>query len=134
MAINSKLKCLILTAMFLSGLSALQAQTAGYYLDPDSEEPRFIQRLAWSGGMYSLHCEVIIEKEEDGKYAGYVSKFTADNYFDISLPPGNYRFRVIPYDILDKPGMGTKWETFKVFNAVKPELYHPKESILFLLK
>jgi hypothetical protein len=114
--------------MFFCGLFPVQAQTAGFFLDPDSEEPRFIQRLAWSGGMYSLHCEVIIEKEKDGIYAGHHSAFTTGNYLDISLQPGNYRFRVIPYDILGKPVEGTGWEYFKVFSALMPELYQTGEK------
>jgi hypothetical protein len=114
--------------MFFCGLFPVQAQTAGYFLDPDSEEPRFIQRLAWSGGMYSLHCEVIVEKEKDGIYAGHHSAFTTGNYLDISLQPGNYRFRVIPYDILGKPVEGTGWEYFKVFSALMPELYQSGEK------
>jgi len=129
MAINSKLKFLILATLFFSGLSVLQAQSAGYFLDPDSEEPRFIQRLAWSGGMYTLHCEVIIEKEEDGEYIDYLSEFTTDNYLELSMPPGDYRFCVIPYDILGKQGTGTQWESFTVFKAVKPELYQRKDEI-----
>jgi len=128
MAISNRLKCLILTTLFLSGLSVLPAQTAGYYLDPDSEEPRFIQRLTWSGGMYSLHCEVIIQKEEGGEYVNHLSKSTTGNYLDLSLSPGNYRFRVIPYDILGRPSTGTQWAMFTVFNAVRPELYQPEEK------
>jgi len=127
MAINRRVKCLILTVLFLSGLSVLHAQTAGYFLDPDNG---FIQRLTWSGGTYSLHCEVIIEKEEEiGEYTEYIRKFTTGNYLDISLPPGNYRFRVIPYDILGKPSKETQWAPFMVFNAVKPELYQPGEDL-----
>jgi len=131
MAINVKFKRIILTVLFFSGLSVLHAQTAGYYLDPNSETPRFIQRLAWSGGTNSLHCEVIIEKEESGTFVNYNNKFTTDNFFEISLPPGNYRFRVIPYDILGKPSEGTEWAPFTVFNAVKPELYQPDELDYF---
>jgi len=129
MAINSQLKYLILTALFFLGLFSAQAQTAGYYLDPNSEEPRFIQRLAWSGGMYSLHYEIIIEKEEYGEYVNYMNKSVTDNYFDISLSPGNYRFRVIPFDVLNKPSKGTDWAPFKVFNAVRPELYQPGNEL-----
>jgi len=131
MAINSRYKYLILTALFLFGLYALQAQNAGYFLDPNSEEPRFIQRLTWIGGIYSLHCEIIIEREEDGEYIDYFSQLTTGNYLDISMPPGNYRFRVIPYDILGRPSIGTEWELFKVFNAVKPELYKPGEDYYY---
>ena len=129
MAINSKLKCLTLTVLFLSGLSALQAQTANYFLDPDSETPRFIQRLTWSGGTYALHCQVIIQKEEGGEYIGYMDNITTGLYLELSLPPGNYRFRVIPYDILGKPTEGTQWVEFKVYNALKPEIYQPEEEL-----
>jgi len=131
MAINVSFRRIILTALFLSGLSVLQAQTAGYYLDPNSVTPRFIQRLAWSGGEYSLHFEVIIEKEVNESYINYINKFTTDNFFEISMPPGNYRFRVIPYDILDKPSTGTQWVSFTVYNAIKPELYEPEELDYF---
>jgi len=129
MAINNKLKRLMLTALFLCGLSAVQAQTANYFLDPDSETPRFIQRLTWSGGTYALHCEIIIEKEEESEFVNFLSKTTNSNYLDISLPPGNYRFRVIPYDILGKPSEGSQWKDFKVYNAVKPEIYKPEEEL-----
>jgi hypothetical protein len=128
MAINSRLKILMLTALFLCGLFSVQAQSEDYFQAPGSEEPRFIQRLAWSGGMYSRHCEVIIEKEESGEYVKYMSKFTADNFIDILLPLGNYRFRVIPYDILDKPAAGTQWAQFKVPNAVKPDVSQTEEK------
>jgi len=56
-----------------------------------------------------------------------MTKFTADNYLEISMPPGKYRFCVIPYDILDKPATGTQWAAFKVYNAVRPELYKTEE-------
>jgi hypothetical protein len=129
MAINNKLKFLLLAALFLSGLSAVQAQSAHYFLDPDSEDPRFIQRLTWSGGTYALHCEIIIEKEESAGYVNYLNKITNSNFLDLSLPPGNYRFRVIPYDILGKPSEGSRWAEFKVFNAVKPEIFIPEEEL-----
>jgi len=131
MAINNRLKCLILTALFLSGLSVLNAQNTGYFLDPNSEEPRFIQRLTWRGGVYSLYCEVIIEKEEDGEYIDYLTQITTSNYLDLSMPPGDYRFRVIPYDVLGRPSTGTEWESFEVFIAIKPELYQPGEDYYY---
>jgi len=128
MAINNKFKFLMLTALFLLELSAVRAQTANYFLDPDSDPPRFIQRLTWSGGTYALHCEIIIEKEEGADYVNYLDKFTNGNFYDISLPPGNYRFRIIPYDILGKPSEGSRWAEFKVYNAVKPEIYKPDDE------
>lgn len=132
MAINMRLlKRLLLTSLFLFGLSVLQAQTAGYFLDTSSAEPRFVQRLTWSGGAYSLRYEVIVEKEKGGSFASHLTEITTDNFVYLSLSQGNYRFRVISYDILNKPSTETRWEPFEVFKAVKPVLYQPEKELKY---
>jgi hypothetical protein len=106
----------------------LQAQTAGYFLDTNSGEPRFIQRLAWSGGEYALRYEVLVEKLEGGKYISRIREFTAALFIDVSLPPGAYRFSVIPYDVLDRPGESSGWVTIEVLPALRPELYNVSQE------
>jgi hypothetical protein len=133
MAINIRLlKRLILVTLFLFGLSVLQAQTISYFLDPNSAEPRFVQRLEWSGGAYSLRYEVIIEKKDGEAFVRHLTEFTTDNFVYLSLPPGNYQFRIISYNILDKPGTETQWMPLNVFNAIKPVLYQPGEDMKYI--
>jgi hypothetical protein len=125
MAISSRLlRYLVLSLLFLFALAPpLRAQSAGYFIDPNSEEPRFIQRLAWSGGEYARRYEVVIEKQEGESYAAHSREFTAEPFIEVSLTAGTYRFRVIPYDILDRPGEGSRWMRLEVRPALRPELF-----------
>jgi archaellum component FlaF (FlaF/FlaG flagellin family) len=111
------LRKVLWAALFLLGLIPLPAQSGGYYL-----ETRFMQRLAWIGDDYALRYEVIIEKENEGVYGGLLRESTNASFIDVSLPPGNYRYRVIPYDFLDRPRTGSEWISFEVRAIVKPEL------------
>jgi len=124
MAINLRLlRYALFTALFLYGASSfLQAQAPGYSFSIENGEARFMQRLAWIGGEYALRYEVLIERQENGNYVEYRQESTTDLFIDISLPPGEYRFRVIPYDILDRPGEGTQWAQIEVLRALKPEI------------
>jgi hypothetical protein len=98
-------------------LPVLHAQTDGFFI-----ERRFFQRLAWSGDGYALRYEVIIEQEENGNFRNLHQIFTTEFQIDVSLSPGLYRYRVIPYDFLGNPGTGTEWIRFEVLPAVYPEL------------
>ncbi|MDR2729757.1 MAG: hypothetical protein LBB81_02530 [Treponema sp.] len=71
-------------------------------------------RITWTKDNYALRYEVLIEKEENNRYSPLLREFTEEPFIYISLPPGNYRLRVIPYDFRDIPGQGTRWNNFKV--------------------
>jgi len=74
-------------------------------------------RIAWTKDEYALRYEVIIEKEQNIGYSLVLREFTEEPYINFSLPPGNYRLRVIPYDFRNVPGEGTDWKTFKILAA-----------------
>ena len=129
MAINNRLfkrriKRSLLAIVILLLAPFVQAQNAGYFIvDTESGEHRFMQRLAWSGGEYALRYEVILEREVGGRYTAHLRDSTSSLFIEVSLPPGKYRFRVIPYDILDKPGEGSEWVNIEVHRAVQPEIF-----------
>jgi len=125
MATNSlSLRRFLLAAfLFLGPCAAIFPQNAGYFIDTETGEPRFFQRLAWRGGEYALRYEVVIERNVNGTYRGHAREFTSALYIDISLPPDRYRFRVIPYDVLDRPGVASEWKYIEVLPALKPVLF-----------
>ncbi|MCL2473005.1 MAG: hypothetical protein FWF26_04935, partial [Treponema sp.] len=98
---------IIITILFflLITVPQLRAQTG--------EESRHI-RLTWTGDEYALRYEVVLEKEENGEYSEILRRFTDTFFIDVSLPPGNYRCQVIPYDYLEKPADGSQWFDFEV--------------------
>ena len=122
MAINNK-KYLLLALILFVFTSFLQAQEAGYFIEEKDDEVKYIQRFVWKGGENALHYEVIFEREINGKYSRYLREITKTQFIEVSLPPGNYRFRVIPYDILGRPTEGSKWANVTVLPVPKPEEY-----------
>jgi hypothetical protein len=120
MAINFK-KFLLFAIILFGFICFLPAQTTGYFFEEDSDELKIIQRFVWSGGEYALQYEVVFEKEIDGEYIAHLSEFTFSQFIEVSLPPGTYRFRVIPYDILEKPAEPSDWININVLSILQQE-------------
>jgi hypothetical protein len=135
MAIKNMLFIFIIGVIgFLAAPLSLSAQSSGWYIDRRSDGTRFIQRLAWTGGEHALRYEVIIQRLE-GEYASdYYRAFTENHFIEVSLHPGNYRFQVITYDVLNRPGDTSEWKFFRVRQAMEPEIleiipvYSPKKK------
>ena len=90
--------------------------------------PRQIQRLSWEGDNYALRYEVVIEKLEENlndnteeEYHIVMQEFTFDSFFEASLPPGNYRFQIIPHDFRDMPSGEAVWRGFEVLPQIAAE-------------
>jgi len=88
--------------------------------NPDSEQ-HFSRRIVWTGGEHALRYAVEIDKLENGNYQNHSRGFTTSLYFDVSLPLGEFRFRIVPHDILDRPAEGTPWMHFEVRPAPRPD-------------
>jgi hypothetical protein len=111
---------------------------------PQEEKPdRIIQRFAWSGAN-ALRYEIIFEKETDGIYVPHLTEHTPLLHVEVSLSVGNYRFRVIPYDILDRPWEGSLWRYIEIlpvpqfvfldeFELPEPELDEVEFELVELL-
>jgi len=77
-------------------------------------------RLVWAGDDYAFYYEVLIDREEEGRYRNVFQEIVDVLFIEVSLPPGNYRFSIVPYDYLEKPGQGTQWINFKIEAAPEP--------------
>ena len=119
---------LFAASLFLGLCAAVFPQSAGYFIDTETGEPRFFQRLVWRGGEYALRYEVVIERDANGTYRSHAVEFTTALYIDVSLPPGKYRFRVIPYDFLNRPGEASEWKYIEVLPALKPVLFAARQE------
>jgi len=87
-----------------------EAQGAGHYVI----EQRYVQQIFWTGDEYTRKYEVVIERIESGTNSVVLREFTENATLQISLPPGNYRYRIIPYDYLDQIGEPSKWVTLEI--------------------
>jgi hypothetical protein len=95
-----------------------------FYIERTGEEERFIQRLAWEAADHVYRYEVRIEgQDSSGEYAEILREFRAENFIDLSLAPGLYRYRIQVYNLLNRPAGDSEWIYFRVFPALRPELY-----------
>jgi len=85
-------------------------QSGGHYVI----EQRYVQQLVWIGDEYTLKYEVVIEQNDGGGYKAYIHEFTEKPNFQVSLPLGKYRYRVIPYDYLEQPGEASDWVNIEI--------------------
>jgi hypothetical protein len=113
MASNRYALLILITALCFTAPASLWAQSSGYFM-----ELRFVQRLTWVGDEYATRYEVIIEKEEDGKYKRAYREFTTAFFIEVSLSPGKYRYQVIPYDFFNHPVPVTEWMNFEVQRGI----------------
>jgi hypothetical protein len=113
---SALLKLTFLTALFLTVFS-LPAQSASPQGGRRVIEQRYVQQLVWTGDEYTLKYEVAVELDEGEGYRVFMREFTESSGFQISLPPGNYRYRVIPYDFLEQPGEPSDWIILNVRSA-----------------
>jgi len=121
--VTNKFILFIIAIFFLFG-SSLWAQSpppggSGRYVI----EQRYVQNLVWIGDEYTLKYEVIIEQEDEGGgapggalggYRTYIREFTEKQSFQVSLPVGKYRYRIIPYDYLEQPGEASDWVNIEI--------------------
>jgi len=106
--LNLPLRFALLVVLSLFGRN-VWAQSGHYVI-----EQRYVQQIFWTEDEYVLKYEVTVEKSESGIYSVYSKEFTESTNIQISLPPGNYRYRVVPYDFLEQPGEPSEWKTLFV--------------------
>lgn len=121
-ALGALLFCAILL-VFLPGRAGAREQEAGFYVEETGERARFVQRFSWEPEEYASFYEVVIQRRESsGNWSTSFSGFTGDNFIEVSLPPGSYRYRVRAYDLMEKPAGNPEWAAFEVLPALRPVL------------
>jgi hypothetical protein len=105
----------------------LAAQQSSYYTVPGPNGIQFIQRLSWLEDENASLYELIIEQREkrDSRKEEYIQvrRFvTKESSVEFSLPPGNYRYRVLVYNLLRQGEYTSPWVDFEILAALQPEL------------
>ncbi|MDR1895094.1 MAG: hypothetical protein LBQ61_10490 [Spirochaetales bacterium] len=83
---------------------------------------RLAQTLIWPEDENASRYEVTIEKNEGGAWQEAMRRTSERAGLEVSLPPGNYRYRVMIYNLLHQPEYLTPWATFTVIPARQPEI------------
>jgi len=74
----------------------------------------FTRRLVWSTDEHVWRYAVEVDKAANGIFGSLLRDYTSTSNLLINITAGEYRFRIIPHDILDRPGEETQWMYFDV--------------------
>ncbi|MDR3019937.1 MAG: hypothetical protein LBU66_03425 [Treponema sp.] len=130
---------------FVPSVHAQDAQSGDYFINIVDGRPRIFQRLAWDKDEYTLHYEILVERKtiEIETIGGFEEFFdepfeelhketTKDTSISISLPPGKYRYRITPYDLLGRRGESSNWISFEIITAYRPTIERFVPDAFFL--
>ncbi|MDR2094612.1 MAG: hypothetical protein LBP76_03735 [Treponema sp.] len=96
------------------------------------EDGRFVQILRWQAEKNVLCYEVEIEKQNGLIWEKTLSGEVETDFFEVSLVPGIYRYRVRVYDLLGRQGTAADWIQFQVHLAKQPEIVRFSPQAFYL--
>ena len=102
----SKIKILTFLIILLMSPAALSAQN-------------FNQSLKWNSDPNVLEYHIEVQTSA-GKTV--LSEITENNFINLSLKEGNYRYRITAYDLLGRESVSTNWINFEIALAKQPEI------------
>jgi hypothetical protein len=124
MADRKRAFLILLMLVPVISLFGQDGEGSSFYIERTEEGERIIQRLFWDETEYAHRYEVSIEAEDNaGTYTEILRESREENFIELSLAPGSYRYQIQAYNILNKPSENSEWIYFTVFLALQPELY-----------
>jgi len=93
-------------------------------LVPDGRSPQlFVHSLEWTVAEYSVSYVVILEQNRDGQFVEVLRRTVQAPPLEVSIPSGEYRFRVFGFNVLGRPDVSTDWEYITIIQAMQPSIF-----------
>lgn len=132
---KSFIKFLVLTILFLfSNLVFAQTDESSSFVYENEKGDLFIsQKLFWEKDEAVSSFVFELEKRNDrGEYKQIVLENTTDNFIELNLEPGVYRYRIGTYNFLNKLENTNYWEHFEIKKAIEPKITGVTPKQIFL--
>lgn len=98
-----------------------------YSLKETKKGAVFYQRLEWDSTGVVTQYKVIVEQKLNDKYVQIEEYITKNTFQDVSLDAGQYRFKVIFYNVFGQAAHETKYQSFEILAAHQPEISSKKK-------
>jgi hypothetical protein len=115
--------------MLLMGFAAFgQTSSSSYFFEETVDGIQFTQRINWEPMNGILRYEFVLDRQNEisGSYEEFRKETTESTSIDLSLSAGNYRYKVLGYNILNRLGAESEYLYFEVLQAVKPVISETK--------
>ncbi len=95
-----------------------------YFLKETDEGIVLVQRLSWEAldDIYGFEFELEQRDKKTKVWSRIDTQIVKTNYLDVSLPPGNYRYRVRVINLLEQREGESAYRNFDIRFAYQPEI------------
>jgi len=89
----------------------------------------FFRRLAWDRAQYAVRYTIIMEQKRGvlDAYTEVLRRNTEQTFINVTVPPGEYRFLVMSFNVLGLLDTQSEWSYFVVRNPITLQL--PRSGI-----
>jgi len=129
---NSKLNVKRLTSAFFFVFITICCFAQNYSLKETKKGAVFYQRLEWDSTGVVTQYKVIVEQKINDKYVQIEECVTKNTFQDVSLDAGQYRFKVVFYNVFGQAAYETKYQNFEILAAHQPAISSKKISPVVL--
>jgi len=133
---TAALLCLLLllplAAQSKRGNSAADTHTH-YFIREGEAGAVLYQRLSWEAIDDIFGFEFVLEqKNATGSWHRIDKKIVRDNFIDVSLPPGNYRYKVTVINLLEQEETSSAYRNFDILIAYQPLVESVTPRLIYL--
>lgn len=132
---SRRLFAIILFLALSTGLFAQDQDEAlsDYWYEERDGKAVFMQVIKWEAVQYSTGYLLAVDrKDPSGVWLPFTESKTEKNHSVVSLPPGEYRYKITVYDILGKAAAVSQWFPLSVEEAVQPVLSEVSPDLIYL--
>jgi hypothetical protein len=108
--------------LFSPGAAAQEGGGSSHYVRTDDGKALIVQRLSWPGDENVSRYELVVEQKEPAGFTEIHREITENNFAELSLRPGSYRYRVLVYNLLSRFEYASNWTSLNIIRAVQPAL------------
>ena len=129
------------TLLCLLSLLPLAAQNRGgradpsmhYFIQEGEEGAVLYQRLSWEAidDIFGFEFE-LEQRDASGAWRAIDKKIVQDNFIDVSLPPGNYRYKVTVINLLEQKEASSAYRNFDILIAYQPDVESVTPRLIYL--
>ena len=104
-----------------------------YFIQEGEAGAVLYQRLSWEAINDIFGFEFRLEQRDAaGSWHEIDKKTVRDNFIDVSLPPGNYRYKVTVINLLEQKEATSAYRNFDILIAYQPEVESVSPRLIYL--
>jgi hypothetical protein len=112
----------LLFALFVFPAAGFPQDTS-YRLEETEGGSLFVQHLEWESTEYASRYEVVLEQRKINTYTQVMRRIVEVPFLDISVPAGEYRYKISSFNVLGRLDAESDWVYFSVIQALQPSIF-----------